>query len=221
MQITAKQVFTGMILLGFLLIAACGKSGEEKLLGQWVNAKGSYNDWVKITKRGENYTYEDRDGKYPAVYKDGELKIDAGEFDLEAVAYYQEETKLLILMYRGQEKKFKRVPSLLEVASYGRTSEGDWDKLSGEWVIVNGPEGTQGQRIRLIKNEYGHALDFEDWPELVYYQDGALICGEGIEKAVIFYDKGTGRLTFRAWNYYLAGVLDDGKFTDIAAERER
>ena len=102
---TTRLIPVAIALLTLALVASCGKTGGDRLVGEWVDVEYP-SRYAIVTKRGDAYTWEDNEGKYPAVYKDEMLKISTG-FG-EAVAFYDEETGYMILQYMGLESKFKR-----------------------------------------------------------------------------------------------------------------
>ncbi|MDH7578606.1 MAG: hypothetical protein QHH75_12520 [Bacillota bacterium] len=96
-------VVVALLLLGSIFLVGCG--GGDKFLGEWVNVNDS-SDWAKIIRSGNSYIWEDSDGKYPAVYKDGILRVSVGIG--EGYVSFDEKTGHLVASYLGHKEEYKR-----------------------------------------------------------------------------------------------------------------
>lgn len=69
-----------------------------------MDEKGRY---AVISKSGNTYVYEDNEGKYIAVLKEGVLEIKVTEAET-AIAYLEESTGNLILEYKESMWEYSR-----------------------------------------------------------------------------------------------------------------
>lgn len=83
-------------------------SSAEKLLGDWTDIN-DVNRFVKITSNGDQYEYEDVDGKYPGTIVDGVLiiKISDSENDTASV-FIDAKTGNMVTNYQGDIYEFNR-----------------------------------------------------------------------------------------------------------------
>ena len=83
-------------------------SSTEKLLGDWTDIN-DVNRFVKITNNGDQYEYEDVDGKYPGTIKDGimTIKISEAENDT-ADVFIDAKTGNMVTNYQGDIYEFSR-----------------------------------------------------------------------------------------------------------------
>lgn len=73
--------------------------GDEELLGSWV---GAYDDTLvaNISKNGDEYEFEDNDGKYKGTFVDGILKVAVSDQEGDtADVYINKENGNLVLVY--------------------------------------------------------------------------------------------------------------------------
>lgn len=78
----------------------------DDLLGNWVDITDSTR-FANILKDGENYTYEDNDGKYAASFKDGVLKVEVAANDF-ADVYIDAASGHLMLVYADNVAEFSK-----------------------------------------------------------------------------------------------------------------
>lgn len=72
------------------------KVSVDALIGEWVDISDTVNI-AKITKADNEYQFEDKDGKYPATFENGKLKVKVSDADT-AEAYINSETGHLIVV---------------------------------------------------------------------------------------------------------------------------
>jgi hypothetical protein len=77
--------------------AADTEAEPDAFVGDWVGADDD-SLFVKITKEGDKYTFEDNDGAYEAAMSDGILKVTVTEGEF-ADVYVDKETGNLVLTY--------------------------------------------------------------------------------------------------------------------------
>ena len=78
----------------------------DDLVGNWVDVNDSTR-FANIVKDGENYSYEDNDGKYPATFKDGVLKVEVAANDF-ADVYIDTVSGHLMLVYQDNVAEFAK-----------------------------------------------------------------------------------------------------------------
>ncbi len=78
----------------------------DDLLGSWVDVTDS-SRFANIVKDGDNYTYEDNDGKYNASFKDGVLKVEVAANDF-ADVYIDSASGHLMLVYADNIVEFSQ-----------------------------------------------------------------------------------------------------------------
>jgi uncharacterized protein YdeI (BOF family) len=78
------------------------------LLGEW-NDISDLSRFVKLTKNGSEYTYQDNDGTYKGTYKDGILTITLSDAANDtAKVYIDSKTGNLITNYQGDIYTFSK-----------------------------------------------------------------------------------------------------------------
>ena len=78
----------------------------DNLIGSWIDIT-SPDRFVKITKLDSDYQYEDNEGKYPATFKDGVLKVKVSESDT-ADAYIDKDTGHLLSVYQDNISEYNK-----------------------------------------------------------------------------------------------------------------
>lgn len=78
----------------------------DDLVGSWVDVNDSTR-FANIVKDGENYSYEDNDGKYAATFKDGVLKVEVAAGDY-ADVYIDIVSGHLMLVYQDNIEEFNK-----------------------------------------------------------------------------------------------------------------
>jgi hypothetical protein len=78
----------------------------DDLIGSWVDVTDSTR-FANIVKDGENYTYEDNDGKYKASFKDAVLKVEVAANDF-AEVYIDSASGHLMLVYQDNVSEFSK-----------------------------------------------------------------------------------------------------------------
>jgi hypothetical protein len=78
----------------------------DKLIGSWVDVT-SPDRFVNITKVGEEYQYEDNEGKLPATFTDGVLKVKISDTDT-ADVYIDTKTDHLLCVYQDNISEFAK-----------------------------------------------------------------------------------------------------------------
>lgn len=106
-----KITHIGLIILFVFTLLSCSKTGGEELVGEWVAVENpSADNYIVIKKSGNIYTCEFKSHgqpqKFPAIYKEGILKIQAGGY--EHPAFYDKETGYMIISDKTGTAKFKR-----------------------------------------------------------------------------------------------------------------
>ncbi len=76
------------------------------LTGSWTDVSDE-SRFVNITQDGDEYVYEDNEGKLPAGYKDGALEIKISDSDT-AKVYIDKSTGHLVLVYQDNMSEFKK-----------------------------------------------------------------------------------------------------------------
>lgn len=99
-----KNILTCVIVLTLLVLSltSCG-GGAEKFVGEWV-CLDDLSASAVIEKTDNGYVWIDEDGRYPARYKDGMLRVDVGLG--EAQAYYDKDSKEMVVGYMGDRYRF-------------------------------------------------------------------------------------------------------------------
>lgn len=82
------------------------KSSVDVILGSWVNIAAA-DQFANITKEGDKYQYEDNDGKYPAEFVDGILKVKVDDTTT-ADVYVDVDTGNLKLSFGDNVSEFKK-----------------------------------------------------------------------------------------------------------------
>jgi hypothetical protein len=88
------------------LPAADTKASVDGLIGSWTGID-SADRFVNITKTDTGYQYEDNEGKYPAEYKDGTLKIKISDSDT-ADVYIDAESGHMLSVYQDNLSEYKK-----------------------------------------------------------------------------------------------------------------
>lgn len=78
----------------------------DALVGNWVDIN-SADRFANITKVGEEYQYEDNDGKYSATFKDGKLLLKVNDTET-ADVYVDEKTGHMFTVYQGNPTEFSK-----------------------------------------------------------------------------------------------------------------
>lgn len=76
------------------------------LTGSWTDVSDG-SRFVNITQDGDEYVYEDNEGKLPAGYKDGALEVKLSDTDT-AKVYIDKSTGHLMLVYQDNMSEFKK-----------------------------------------------------------------------------------------------------------------
>jgi hypothetical protein len=82
------------------------KVSGDALAGSWVDIN-SPDRFVKITKTGDVYEYEDNEGKLPATFANGVLKLKVSDTDT-ADVYINAETGNLLSVYQDNISEYKK-----------------------------------------------------------------------------------------------------------------
>lgn len=86
--------------------AADASATVDQLVGRWVDISMPER-FASISKDGDGYQYEDNDGKYPAAFEEGMLKVKVSDTD-SADVYMDSATGYLIVSYQGDVLEFQR-----------------------------------------------------------------------------------------------------------------
>jgi predicted small secreted protein/predicted small lipoprotein YifL len=78
----------------------------SNLVGSWVDVT-SPDRFVNITQDGTDYQYEDNEGKLPAVFKDGILKVQVSDTET-ADVYIDTETGHLFTVYQDNIAEYTK-----------------------------------------------------------------------------------------------------------------
>ncbi|MFX4261215.1 WD40 repeat domain-containing protein [Pelotomaculum propionicicum] len=70
-----------VLILMSISITGCNKGNGNEFIGNWVSDKNK-TDIATISRNGNSFFWEDKDGKFPATYKDGILTIHTGLGDI-------------------------------------------------------------------------------------------------------------------------------------------
>lgn len=89
-----------------LIPTAETSASVDGLIGSWTNI--SANDrFANITKTDTGYQYEDNDGKYPATFADGVLKVNVSDSDSDtADVYIDAKTGHMLTVYQGSISEY-------------------------------------------------------------------------------------------------------------------
>lgn len=80
----------------------------DNLLGEWNDVSDSTR-FVKVTKEGDLYKYEDNDGSYSGTAKDGVLTIQISDAANDtAMVFMDPETKNLVTNYQGDIYEYSK-----------------------------------------------------------------------------------------------------------------
>ncbi len=85
---------------------ADAKGSVREILGDWVDV-ATADRFANITENGGAYQYEDNEGKYPAEFVDGVLKVKLNETDT-ADVYIDMGSGNLKLIFQDNISEFKR-----------------------------------------------------------------------------------------------------------------
>lgn len=85
---------------------ADSNAGVDGLVGSWKDINSAEN-FVIITKTDTGYQYEDNDGKYPATFENGVLKVKASDIDT-ADVYIDTKTGHMLTAYQGGLSEYER-----------------------------------------------------------------------------------------------------------------
>ena len=88
------------------LPAADTNAGADALIGSWKDISDA-ESFAAITKTDTGYQYEDKDGKYPATFENGVLKVKASETDT-ADVYIDPKTGHMVTAYQGGLSEFEK-----------------------------------------------------------------------------------------------------------------
>jgi hypothetical protein len=84
------------------------KASVDDLIGSWTDIN-SPDRFAKITKTDTGYQYEDNEGKYPATYKDGVLKVKVSDNDTDtADIYIDKNTGHMISTYQDNISEYSK-----------------------------------------------------------------------------------------------------------------
>jgi hypothetical protein len=78
----------------------------ENFLGEWKDINDG-SRFAKITKTGTAYEYEDNEGKYPATFENGALKVKPSD-DIIVTVIIDQKTGHMISEYQGNESEFSK-----------------------------------------------------------------------------------------------------------------
>lgn len=79
---------------------------DASVIGSWKDVNAA-DRFTKITKTDTGYEYEDNEGKYPATFESGILKVQVGGTDT-ANAFFDAKSKNLIVDYQGSISRFSK-----------------------------------------------------------------------------------------------------------------
>lgn len=83
-------------------------SSAEKLLGEWADINNE-SRFVKISNIGDQYEYENADGKYQGIYKDGVLTIKVSDVQGDtAMVFIDAKTGNMVTNYQGDIYEYTR-----------------------------------------------------------------------------------------------------------------
>jgi len=98
-----------MVIMGLILAFAmggCGKSNDDIFLGEWIGVQNPSVEWVKISKTGDGYVWENPDGKFNATLEGNTFNIDFDGFS--AYAEYDENKQILSFIVHGNFIDYKK-----------------------------------------------------------------------------------------------------------------
>lgn len=98
---TVEQVVTEQI-----AEAVDTKSSVDDLVGSWIDIAAA-DRFVNITKEGAAYQYEDNEGKLPAEFLDGILKVKISDTET-ADVYIDTQSEHLLLVYQDNVSEFTK-----------------------------------------------------------------------------------------------------------------
>jgi predicted small lipoprotein YifL len=78
----------------------------DSLLGSWVDVSAQ-DRFVNITKKDAGYEYEDNEGKLPAIFENGTLKVKVSDTET-ADIHIDKETGNLISVYQDNISEYKK-----------------------------------------------------------------------------------------------------------------
>ena len=78
----------------------------DSLIGSWIDI-ASEDRFVNITKNGAEYEYEDNEGKLPATFQDGALKLKVSDTET-ADVFINPENGYLTLVYLDNISEYKK-----------------------------------------------------------------------------------------------------------------
>jgi hypothetical protein len=76
------------------------------LTGSWADIN-DMSRFINITKSGEEYVYEDNEGKLQTAYKDGVLEVKVSDTDI-AKVYLDKSTGHLLMVYQDNLSEFEK-----------------------------------------------------------------------------------------------------------------
>jgi hypothetical protein len=84
------------------------KASADSLIGSWKDIN-SPDRIVNITKTDTGYEYADNEGKYPAIFKDGVLKVKVSDSDSDtADIYVDAKTGHMLSVYQGNTSEYSK-----------------------------------------------------------------------------------------------------------------
>jgi hypothetical protein len=81
-------------------------SNVDAIVGSWVDVNAP-DRFAKITADGTAYIYEDNEGKYPATFEGGILKLKVSDTDT-ADVYIDPATEHLMMVYQDNVSEFSK-----------------------------------------------------------------------------------------------------------------
>ena len=103
-QVTEEQAAVEEAVVEQAMPTPDAETGVEALLGKWEDVS-SPDRFAHITKTESGYQYEDNEGKYPATFENGILKVKVSDTDA-ADVYIDTKTGHLLAVYQGNQSEF-------------------------------------------------------------------------------------------------------------------
>lgn len=96
-----------ILVIILIITTGCGSqaSGGDRFLGEWIDVNNP-GRFANVAKSGDLYIWEDNEGRYTAVYENGQLSINTG-FGT-ANVFWDENRKTMVGVHGGQEYVFRR-----------------------------------------------------------------------------------------------------------------
>jgi predicted small secreted protein len=105
-QATGSQDAAQQATAQLALAAAETKASVDGLIGSWTDI-ASADRFVNITKTDTGYQYEDNEGKYPATFTEGVLKVEVSD-SITVDVYIDATTGHMLSVYQENISEFSK-----------------------------------------------------------------------------------------------------------------